>query len=159
MQHVLYDKFTELFDRIMGIHPTIKKSFFIRILLITAFLGNVYLGLQALAHSLHFHTLDLALRWYAFKSNQFIHILLLLGALFTLAGLRRIFKIGLPGFRLYASGKLITTCAYALLIFFEYRISNVPLPLILFPVLIAIQSVYPILLYISLRKSKAKTAC
>src|SRR5687767_12055223 len=131
----------------MGQHPAVKKSFFIRILLTTAFIGNLYLCFQSLAHSFNFHQLDLALRWYPFKANQFLNILLLIGTLVTLAGVRKIFTTGLSGFKLYGLGKLLTTLAYSALIFFEYRISNVPLPLILFPVLVAVQSIYPVLLY------------
>src|SRR5258705_13849670 len=105
MQLILYDKFTELFDLMMGKHPTVKQSFFIRFLLTTAFIGNIYICLQALAHLFNYHGLDLSLRWYSFKANQFWNILLIIGTVFTLIGLRNIFRNGIRGFKLYGLGK------------------------------------------------------
>ena len=140
----------------MGVHPTVKQSFFIRFLLITAFIGNVYLCLQSTMHALNLHDMDLFLRWYGFKANQWWNLTLLIGTGLTLMGLRKIYKEGISVFRWYACGKLITTLSFGILIFLEYTVSNLPLPLIVFPVLLAVESVYPILLYISLRKSKRR---
>ena len=140
----------------MGAHPTVQQSFFIRFLLITAFIGNFYLCIQALMHTFNLHNMDLFLRWYPFKANQWWNILLLTGTILTLTGLRKIDRAGINGFKFYTIGKLVTTIAYALLIFLEYKISDLPLPIILFPFLLLIESLYPVLLYISLRKSKAR---
>jgi hypothetical protein len=140
----------------MGGHPTVRQSFFIRFLLITAFIGNGYLCLQAMMHSFNLHNMDLFVRWYAFKANHWCNIPLLVGTLVTLAGLRKIYRQGIAGFRWYGLGKLITTLAYGLLILLEYKISNLPLPYVLFPFLLLMESLYPILLYISLRKSKRR---
>jgi hypothetical protein len=142
----------------MGRHAAVKQSFFIRILLFTAFAGNLYVSLQTIAHTFGYHGLDTYLRWYPFKAAGCWNLFLLVGSLFTLWGLRRIAQLGIKGLKPYLIGKLITCIGYSILIWLEYKISAMPFPLVLLPVLVVIESIYPILLYISLRKSKARTS-
>jgi mannose/fructose/N-acetylgalactosamine-specific phosphotransferase system component IIC len=142
----------------MGPHAAVKQSFFIRILLFTAFTGNLYVGFQSIAHTFGYHGLDNYLRWYPFKAAGFWNIFLLAGSVFTLWGLRRIYQHGTKGLKPYLAGKLITCIGYSILIWLEYQVSNVPFPWILLPVVVAIEAIYPMLLYISLRKSKARTS-
>ena len=136
----------------MGLHPAVKKSFFVRMLLITAFIGNTYLLLQAFAHTCNIHTFDLSFRWYAFQSHPLFNVMLILATCCTLLGLSKISRKGLHNFTWYLVGKLTTIVAYSVLIILEYKISHLHVPLILFPVLVVMESFYPILLYLSLRK-------
>ena len=140
----------------MSRHPTVEKSFFIKFLLFTVIVGNFYLVLQSVSHTFNFHALDLYLRWYAFKAAAVYNIILLIGASLTLFGALKIRKNGLGSFKIYFTGKCITLLAFIILTMMEYRVSNIPYPSILIPILIGIESIYPILLYISLRKSKIR---
>lgn len=137
-------------------HPTVEKSFFIKLLLFTAILGNFYLVLQSICHTFNFHSLDLYLRWYAFKAAPLYNISLLIGAGLTLYGAVMVRKNGLSSFKIYLAGKCITLLAFISLTMLEYRVSNIPYPYILIPILVAIEAIYPMLLYISLRKSKIR---
>jgi hypothetical protein len=137
-------------------HPSVRSSFFTRFLLLTAFLGNIYLALMALAHTFHFHALDLYLRWYGFKASGPFNLLLLAGACITAWGTLRVRKNGLAGFKIYFAGKAISLLAFIILTIVEYKLSDLPYPGLLIPVLVAVESIYPILLYLSLRKSKAR---
>lgn len=142
----------------MGMHPSVKRSFFIKLLLVTAIAGNLYVFFQSLAHTFGFQQLDLTLRWYAFKAPALWNFILMAGTLFTLIGLRKLYLKGLDGYRIYLSGKIAVAIGYLLLIWMEYKIVTLPFPLILIPVLLIIQSIYPVLLYISLRQSKVRIA-
>ena len=138
----------------MSRHSTVEKSFFIKLLLLTAIVGNFYLVLQSACHTFNFHSLDLYLRWYAFKAAPGYNIILLIGAFLTLYGALKIRKNGLSSFKIYFAGKMVTLIAFVALTVLEYQVSNISYPYKLIPILIAIESIYPILLYISLRKSK-----
>lgn len=140
----------------MSLHPSVQQSFFIRFLLTTVVLGNTYLILQSLAHSINFHALDVYVRWYAFKAAPFYNLILLAGSLITFYGALRIFKKGKASFKIYFIGKLISLIAFIVLTIFEYKISGLPYPMVLLPVLVGIESLYPMVLYLSLRKSKAR---
>ncbi len=142
----------------MGLHPAVKQSFFIKVLLTTSFIGNGYVFLQALAHTFNLHLFDHALRWYPFQANQWLNLFLIVGSVLTLMGVRGIWRNGMQGFRIYMVGKLSTTIAYGILLGLEYSITGVKFPVILLPVLVAIEAIYPVLLYISLRKTKARTS-
>jgi hypothetical protein len=140
----------------MSSHPSVRTSFFIRFLLFTIVLGNIYVGLQALAHSFNFHALDMHIRWYAFKAAPWWNLLLLVGVLITLRGAQKIYKNGPPSFYIYLLGKIICMLAWMVLSFLEYRISGLPYPIILLPVIMGLQGLYPMVLYLSLRKSKTR---
>lgn len=116
----------------------------------------MYLFMQAIMHTFNFHELDMYLRWYAFKAPSFYNMGLLAGSGITLFGALRIFKNGLSAYKIYFIGKLITLIAYTVLTILEYKISGLPYPMLLLPVLVLVESLYPTVLYISLRKSKAR---
>jgi len=140
----------------MSQHPSVSSSFFIRFLLFTVVVGNLYLMLQSAFHTANFHNLDLYLRWYGFNSSPWLNLILLIGTSITFFGALKIYKNGNNSFKIYFIGKLITIGAFLILMTAEYKNSSIPIPFILVPVLIAIESIYPILLYLSLRKSKAR---
>jgi hypothetical protein len=140
----------------MAIHSAVRASFFTRFLLVTIILGNIYLGLQALAHSFNFHALDTYIRWYGFKAAPWWNLLLLVGVLVTLRGAQKIFKNGRPSFYIYLAGKGICLIAFVVLSFWEYHISGLPYPFILLPVIIAMEGLYPMVLYLSLRNTKTR---
>jgi hypothetical protein len=140
----------------MSLHPSVRQSFLIRFLLYTAIAGNVYVALQALIHTFGIDALDRYVRWYAFKAFAAWNLVLLAGACLTLLGAFKILRAGKAGYKMYLAGKLITCLGYVILTLLEYHISQLPYPYVLLPVLVGISSIYPMLLYISLRKSYAK---
>ena len=140
----------------MSRHPTVEQSFFVKFLLLTVIVGNFYLVMQSICHSINFHALDLYLRWYAFKAAPGYNTILLIGAFLTVYGALKIRKNGLSSFKTYFAGKFITLIAFITLTMLEYKLSHIWYPFILIPILIAIESIYPILLYISLRKRRIR---
>lgn len=136
-------------------HPAIKRSFFIKFLLATAFAGNLYMLLQAFFHLLNIHALDVWLRWYSFTVPPIYNLGILVGTAMVLYALFKIYKEGIVAFKLYFIGKMAMYMAYLTLIWLEYRLSQLPFPYIIIPVLLFTQLIYPMLLYLSLRKSKA----
>ena len=142
----------------MALHSSVKQSFFTRFVLWTLIVGNIYMFLQAAVHTFNFHGLDLYVRWYAFKAAPAFNLLLAAGTGCTLLGARKIMKHGIRGFQLYLLGKLITLLAFIVLTVVEYKISSLPYPLVLLPVLAGVEAIYPMVLYISLRQSKAGKA-
>lgn len=135
-------------------HPSVKQSFFIKFLLFTSIAGNIYLVLQSLCHTFNFHELDVYVRWYPFKAAPAYNLVLLIGACLTLLGAIKIRNNGLSSFKIYFIGKFITLLAIISLTMLEYRASNIPYPYLLIPILVAIETIYPLLLYISLRKKR-----
>lgn len=140
----------------MSQHPAVGKSFFIKFLLFTAVVGNLYLLLQSGFHTVNVHQLDSYLRWYGFNTAPWLNLILFFGCSLSFWGAIRIYKNGLSAYKIYFLGKLIATGGFLILMIGEYQNSSVPFPFILVPVLIAVESIYPILLYISLRKSNAR---
>lgn len=140
----------------MALHPSIKKSFFLKFILSTIIVGNIYLCFQSLFHSLNLHLFDLYLRWYAFNVSPIYNIALLLGTLLTIYGAFKIWKHGMAGYKIYVTGKIIVLMGYIVLTLLEYQAANLSYPFILIPVLTGIEAIYPMVLYISLRKSMAK---
>lgn len=136
----------------MSQHPSVSASFFIRFLLFTIVSGNLYLILQSAFHTLNIHNLDLYLRWYGFNASPWLNLILFLGTSVTFWGTLKIYKKGKEAFKIYFTGKLVTTIAFLVLLIAEYKNGSLPFPFILVPVLFAVESIYPILLYISLRK-------
>ncbi len=151
---ILYDKFTQLFEFQMKQHIVVKKSFFIRFLLLTAISGNIYVLFQSIFHIMNIHSLDFYLRWYPFKVAPLYNLLLVLSSTIVIYGLSKILKSGLSGFKTYFIGKVIAAISYSILIMLDYKISSLPFPTIIVPVLWLVQMIYPLFLYISLRKSK-----
>lgn len=135
-------------------HYIVQKSFFIRFLLFTAFVGNIYVLFQSIFHLLNIHVLDIYLRWYPFKAPVLYNLFLFISSVVVIYGIVKIFKQGKTGFKVYFMGKILSAISYLLLIMLEYKISALPFPAIIVPVVWLVQMIYPILLYISLRKSK-----
>lgn len=140
----------------MPIHHSIKKSFFIRFLLCTIIVGNIYLGLQSLFHSFNMHFLDLYLRWYAFVAPSAYNIAIFIGTSITLYGAFKIWHNGTGGFRVYLFGKIIVLLGYIMLTWVEYQVAHLPYPYVLIPVILGLEAIYPMVLYLSLRKIVAK---
>jgi hypothetical protein len=136
----------------MSQHPSVRTSFFVRFLLFTVLVGNLYLLLQSAFHTINVHALDNYLRWYGFNASSWFNLILLAGTSVTLWGALKIYKNGIGSYKIYFLGKVITCVAFLILMIAEYKNSSVAFPFILVPVLIAVESIYPILLYISLRK-------
>jgi hypothetical protein len=139
-------------------HELIRKSFFLKFLLITILLGNVYVGLQCLFHVFQLHFLDDYLRWYPFKASGAWHLLLLSGTILTLIGTSKIYRKGREGYSIYVLGKVLVFLGYLLLIILEYRVSALPFPWVLVPILLGMEAIYPIVLYLSLRQPKNRRA-
>lgn len=137
-------------------HPTVSSSFFVRFLLITSIVINFYLMLQSVFHTVNLHQLDLYVRWYGFKASPILNLILLAGTSISFWGALQIFKKGLSSIKIYLIGKLLTCLGFLVLMIVEYNNSSVQFPIILVPVLIGVEAIYPILIYISLRKSKVK---
>ena len=115
---------------------------------------HIYILLEGIFHSLNIHTMDAYIRWYAFKAAPAFNLFLVLSCGIIIVGLCNIYKKGKAGFMLYFGGKLALIISYLLLIFMEYNLSSLKFPLVIIPVLLLIQMIYPILLYISLRHSE-----
>src|SRR5687767_118339 len=130
------------------------RSFFLKFLLITALVGNLYLFFEFCFHSLGVHILDDYLRWYAFKAAWYFHLVSLLGVAITLFTVIKLVQHRFSVFRFYLIGKLITTMGYVLLTYMEYKLSGLSYPPIVPFLILFIESVYPLLLYLSLRKLK-----
>ncbi len=130
-----------------------QKSFFIRFLWFTILAGNIYILLQSIFHTLNLHFLDLYVRWYAFNAPSFYHIPLLIGTLITIGAAFKIRHSGMDGYKIYLISKLIVFGSYLILILKEYQLAKLPFPYLLIPALLLMESIYPIVLYISLRKS------
>ena len=135
-------------------HELIRKSFFLKFLLFTIVIGNIYVGLQCLFHLLQLHFLDEYLRWYPFKASGPWHFLLLVGTILTLMGAYRIYRNGREGFKIYVLGKTLVFLGYIVLMVLEYQISALPFPWVLIPILLGIEAIYPMVLYLSLRQPK-----
>lgn len=140
----------------MAPHPAIKRSFFIKFLLFTALVGNLYMLLQSFFHVLNVHSLDLSFRWYSFAVPAVYNLGILLACVVVIYALLKIYKEGLAAFKLYFAGKMSMYIVYLILILLEYRAAELSFPYIIIPVLLLIQSIYPMLLYLSLRKSKER---
>lgn len=140
----------------MPIHDSIKKSFFLKFLLITIFIGNLYVGMQCLFHLFGEHFLDFYFRWYAFQAPRFNNAILLIGAIVTVLGAFKIWSNGIAGFSLYVAGKGIVLLGYIVLTMMEYKISELAYPWVLIPILIGMEAIYPFVLYLSLPKDKVR---
>jgi len=135
-------------------HSTVKKSFFIKFLLFTAIAGNVYVLIQAVSHLFNIHVFDFYLRWYAFNAPAIYNIGVVFSTSIVIYALLQIYKKGVQSFKLYFVGKLLMYGAYLILIWMEYKLVKLPFPYLTIPVLLFTQLIYPILLYLSLRKTK-----
>lgn len=140
----------------MALNESIKKSFFLRFLLFTIIIGNSYLSLQCLFHSFNFHFFDLFVRWYSFNVPPVYNIVLLFGTLLTLYGAIKSWKHGISSYKIYLIGKMIVLISYIVLTLLEYQAAKLPYPYLLIAVLIGIEAIYPMVLYLSLRKSIAR---
>ncbi len=136
----------------------VKKSFFLRFLLWTVFLGNVYLLFQSVFHSLNIHGIDDYFRWYAFNTPPLYNLLLVVSSTFTLLGAYAVYMKGKPGFRIYFFGKLLAVLALFIITKKEYELSGLDYPYILLPILVFIELLYPMIISISLRKVLRKQA-
>lgn len=135
----------------MDSSPEIKKSFFLRFLIWTVFLGNFYVLTQSIFHSFNVHVFDIYFRWYAFNVPSWFNIFLVITTTVTLGGAYTIYKSGRAGFQSYLMGKLATALALLIIVQREYYESGLKFPLVLVPIIIFICLIYPVIISISLR--------
>lgn len=132
--------------------PLVKKSFFLRFLLWTVFLGNFYVLSQCIFHLFNIHVLDYYFRWYPFQVPAWYNVFLLITTMVTLGGAYSIYRSGRSGFQSYLMGKISTALALLIIVQREYVEKELAFPLVLIPIILLICLVYPFIISISLRR-------